>query len=121
MIRGAALLAAGVAGAVIAGTLLGGEAAAGARVHVEPPVPCPKGFGPSNFGVLVVDNSRADSWLEVDRTANALVGSKGTAGSDHDGGGGAIDVRNRDVGGSAQSQPEGGSIGHAPGSEDEGD
>ncbi|MFE5868895.1 hypothetical protein ACFQ6V_09615 [Streptomyces roseifaciens] len=121
MIRGAALLAAGVAGAVIAGTLLGGEAAAGVRVRAEPPEPCPKGIGPSNVGVLVVDNSRADSWLEVDRTANTLIGSKGTAGSDHDGGGGAIDVRNRDVGGSAQSQPEGGWIGHTPGSRDEED
>ncbi|MGK5728481.1 hypothetical protein [Streptomyces sp. URMC 124] len=117
MIRGTALLAAGVAGAVIAGTFLGGEAAAGVRVRAEARKPFPKGIGPSNFGVIVVDNSHADSWLEVDRTANALVGSKGTAGSDHDGGGGAIDVRNRDVGGSAQSQPEGGWIGHAPGGE----
>lgn len=33
----------------------------------------------------LIDNSHADSWLEVDRTANAQLGS-GTAGSDHDGG-----------------------------------
>lgn len=33
----------------------------------------------------LIDNSHADSWLEVDRTANSTVGS-GTAGSDHDGG-----------------------------------
>ncbi|MEU2711668.1 hypothetical protein [Streptomyces sp. NPDC007205] len=34
--------------------------------------------------ITVVDNSHADSWLEVDRTANVQTG-KGTAGSDHDG------------------------------------
>ncbi len=32
----------------------------------------------------LIDNSHADSWLEVDRTGNAQAGS-GTAGSDHDG------------------------------------
>ncbi|MFF2960623.1 hypothetical protein ACFVT1_17300 [Streptomyces sp. NPDC057963] len=45
--------------------------------------------GPS---LVTIDNSNADSWLEVDRTLNVLGPfSKGTAGSDHDGGGGAID------------------------------
>ncbi|MER6031317.1 hypothetical protein [Streptomyces sp. NPDC001851] len=34
--------------------------------------------------ITVVDNSHADSWLEVDRAANVQTG-KGTAGSDHDG------------------------------------
>ncbi|MFD8392041.1 hypothetical protein ACFV2N_23310 [Streptomyces sp. NPDC059680] len=34
--------------------------------------------------ITVIDNSHADSWLEVDRTANVQTG-KGTAGSDHDG------------------------------------
>lgn len=34
--------------------------------------------------ITVVDNSHADSWLEVDRTANVQTG-KGDAGSDHDG------------------------------------
>ncbi|MEU3839547.1 hypothetical protein AB0E88_05875 [Streptomyces sp. NPDC028635] len=34
--------------------------------------------------VTVIDNSQADSVLEVDRTANLQTGS-GTAGSDHDG------------------------------------
>ncbi|GLX47654.1 hypothetical protein Shyhy01_06040 [Streptomyces hygroscopicus subsp. hygroscopicus] len=34
--------------------------------------------------VTLVDNSHADSWLEVDRTANVQTG-KGDAGSDHDG------------------------------------
>ncbi|MFI6356971.1 hypothetical protein ACIBJF_30910 [Streptomyces sp. NPDC050743] len=39
--------------------------------------------------ITVVDNSHADSWLEVDRAANVQTGS-GTAGSDHDGS--AVDV-----------------------------
>ncbi|MFJ8150918.1 hypothetical protein [Streptomyces sp. NPDC094468] len=34
--------------------------------------------------ITVIDNSHADSILEVDRTANLQAG-KGTAGSDHDG------------------------------------
>jgi hypothetical protein len=37
-----------------------------------------------SWEISVVDNSHADSWLEVDRTLNDEVGS-GTAGSDHDG------------------------------------
>ncbi|MEU3709340.1 hypothetical protein [Streptomyces catenulae] len=46
------------------------------------------------LALLTIDNSHADSWLEVDRTLNVLAPlSKGTAGSDHDGGGGAIDQR----------------------------
>ncbi|WP_243437766.1 hypothetical protein, partial [Streptomyces sp. FH025] len=36
--------------------------------------------------ITVIDNSNADSWLEVDRTANLQNGS-GSAGSDHDGAG----------------------------------
>ncbi|MEU9256105.1 hypothetical protein AB0D66_30255 [Streptomyces sp. NPDC048270] len=39
--------------------------------------------------ITVIDNSHADSVLEVDRTANLQSGS-GTAGSDHDGS--AVDV-----------------------------
>lgn len=35
--------------------------------------------------LLRIDNSGADSWLEVDRTLNSQVASEGTAGSDHDG------------------------------------
>ncbi|MFE1380095.1 hypothetical protein ACFW6S_14260 [Streptomyces sp. NPDC058740] len=35
--------------------------------------------------VTVIDNSHADSVLEVDRAANVQYGSSGTAGSDHDG------------------------------------
>ncbi|MER5911049.1 hypothetical protein ABT124_11210 [Streptomyces sp. NPDC001982] len=34
--------------------------------------------------ITVIDNSQADSILEVDRTANLRTG-RGTAGSDHDG------------------------------------
>ncbi|MFB7469888.1 hypothetical protein [Kitasatospora sp. NPDC056184] len=34
--------------------------------------------------VTVIDNSRADSIIEVDRTADLLIG-RGSAGSDHDG------------------------------------
>ncbi|MER7578720.1 hypothetical protein [Kitasatospora sp. NPDC097691] len=39
--------------------------------------------------ISVVDNSNADSWLEVDRTANLQNGS-GSAGSDHDGAGSLV-------------------------------
>lgn len=53
--------------------------------------PPPPSHG-SNHGLLIIDNSNADSWLEVDRTLNTLVDSKGTAGSDHDGDGGDIEV-----------------------------
>ncbi|MEU6928460.1 hypothetical protein [Streptomyces sp. NPDC046385] len=35
--------------------------------------------------VTVIDNSQADSVLEVDRAANFQYGSSGTVGSDHDG------------------------------------
>ncbi|MGC5345610.1 hypothetical protein ACPXCE_17530 [Streptomyces sp. DT24] len=34
--------------------------------------------------LTLIDNSEADSWLEIDRTANIETGG-GTAGSDHDG------------------------------------
>ncbi|MEU0968749.1 hypothetical protein ABZ357_26275 [Streptomyces sp. NPDC005917] len=57
------------AAAVVAAALLGGAAV------------------PAHAGgslVTVIDNSHADSILEVDRTGNIQVG-RGTAGSDHDG------------------------------------
>ncbi|MFF7467506.1 hypothetical protein [Streptomyces sp. NPDC008092] len=57
------------AAAVVAAALLGGAAA-------------PAWAGGSLITVL--DNSNADSILEVDRTANIQAG-RGTAGSDHDG------------------------------------
>ncbi|MBL1084083.1 hypothetical protein JK359_19275 [Streptomyces actinomycinicus] len=44
---------------------------------------------PSGSLITVIDNSQADSWLEVDRAGNVQTGS-GTAGSDHDGS--AVDV-----------------------------
>ncbi|MBL1116354.1 hypothetical protein JK364_28750 [Streptomyces sp. 110] len=62
-------------------------------------------------GLLVIDNSGADSWLEVDRTLNTLLLSRGTAGSDHDGGGGAIDVLAGDITGADPVLPQ---IGHPP-------
>lgn len=61
----------------------------------EPEAPAPV-TGPHN-GLVVIDNSSADSWLEVDRTLNTLLLSRGTAGSDHDGGGGAVEVRTGDI------------------------
>ncbi|MFI0717662.1 hypothetical protein [Streptomyces sp. NPDC021224] len=66
-----------------------------------------------NNGLLVIDNSNADSWLEVDRTLNTMLHSKGTAGSDHDGDGGDIDVTHEPSDGtgpqpaSAPEEPEG--------------
>ncbi|WP_316527475.1 hypothetical protein [Kitasatospora brasiliensis] len=39
--------------------------------------------------LTVVDNSNAESWLEIDRTANVQNGS-GSAGSDHDGAGSLV-------------------------------
>ncbi|MFI9581920.1 hypothetical protein ACIHCQ_08755 [Streptomyces sp. NPDC052236] len=95
------------------------------------------GSGPGrNVGLLVIDNSRADSWLEMDRMLNTLIDSKGTAGSDHDGGGGAIDVQTGDTSAPATapgstSAPEQGSspsplswigtIGHPPWQGENGD
>ncbi|WP_327293768.1 MULTISPECIES: hypothetical protein [unclassified Streptomyces] len=40
---------------------------------------------PTHIAAVEVDNSHADSWLEVDRTANTQTGA-GDAGSDHEGG-----------------------------------
>lgn len=37
-----------------------------------------------DLNLTLIDNSEADSWLEIDRTANTNSGS-GTSGSDHDG------------------------------------
>ncbi|MFK8845275.1 hypothetical protein [Streptomyces sp. Ac-502] len=76
----------------------------------EDETPPPPRAGTS-VGLLVVDNSSADSWLEVDRTLNTLLAGKGTAGSDHDGGGGAIDVRTRDANGPGADPSR---VGHPP-------
>ncbi|MFF7970940.1 hypothetical protein [Streptomyces sp. NPDC007905] len=67
------------AAAVLAVTLLGTGAGAGAAPAVAN----------GSSLITVIDNSQADSILEVDRTANLQTGS-GTAGSDHDGS--AVDV-----------------------------
>ncbi|WP_330460530.1 hypothetical protein OIB37_28810 [Streptomyces sp. NBC_00820] len=53
--------------------------------------------------VTVLDNSHADSILEVDRTANLQTGS-GTAGSDHDGS--AVDVVEALVGAHRQGEED---------------
>ncbi|MEV7087948.1 hypothetical protein AB0O07_19005 [Streptomyces sp. NPDC093085] len=82
-------LRAGFGAATVAGASLLYGATCAAAAPAPAPAPAPAG----NVGLIVVDNSDADSWLEVDRTLNTLIGSKGTAGSDHDGGGGAIDVQ----------------------------
>ncbi|MFF3954705.1 hypothetical protein ACFYY1_16015 [Streptomyces sp. NPDC001890] len=71
------------------GALCQGQLAAGAAWADAPDGGMETHHGPS---LITIDNSNADSWLEVDRTLNVLGPlSKGTAGSDHDGGGGAID------------------------------
>ncbi|MEU9462675.1 hypothetical protein ACFVZJ_05625 [Streptomyces sp. NPDC058322] len=74
---------------VALGALCQGQLAAGAAWADAPDGGMETHHGPS---LVTIDNSNADSWLEVDRTLNVLGPlSKGTAGSDHDGGGGAID------------------------------
>ncbi|WP_225830634.1 hypothetical protein [Streptomyces sp. NK08204] len=62
----------GAAAALVA-ALLGAGAGAGAASAVA-----------HDSLITVIDNSQADSILEVDRTANLQTG-RGTAGSDHDG------------------------------------
>jgi hypothetical protein len=69
--------------------------------EADPPAPS---HG-SNHGLLIIDNSNADSWLEVDRTLNTLVAGKGTAGSDHDGDGGDVDVTRQDPRGGSCAAP----------------
>jgi hypothetical protein len=74
--------------AVALSLLCGGQWAAG-TAHAD----TGEGHAPQfGLSVVTIDNSGADSWLEVDRTLNMLAPlSKGTAGSDHDGGGGAVE------------------------------
>ncbi|MFF4750249.1 hypothetical protein ACWD5R_27770 [Streptomyces sp. NPDC002514] len=62
---------------VIAAALLGAAAAPAAAGG-------PEGGVKGGSLITVLDNSQADSILEVDRTANLQTG-RGTAGSDHDG------------------------------------
>ncbi|GGV89440.1 hypothetical protein GCM10015535_43160 [Streptomyces gelaticus] len=95
---------AALASAVL-GALCQGQWAAGTAWADAPDGGMETHHGPS---LITIDNSNADSWLEVDRTLNVLGPlSKGTAGSDHDGGGGAIDqnvVGSQDVG--VQAAPD---------------
>ncbi|MFH8348930.1 hypothetical protein [Streptomyces sp. NPDC018045] len=114
-----------VAVATVMSVLWGGAAAQAATpspaVPPRPPSPpCesqddeeapPPPRASTAIGLLVVDNSSADSWLEVDRTLNTLLAGKGTAGSDHDGGGGAIDVHTRDANGPGADPSR---VGHPP-------
>lgn len=75
--------------AVLAGVLCAAQFAEGTAWADAPDGGMETRHGPS---LITIDNSNADSWLEVDRTLNVLGPlSKGTAGSDHDGGGGAIE------------------------------
>lgn len=90
----------GAVAVMAAGMLLGGAAWQTAVADTMPSCGCqnpgddeddppPPSHGPNN-GLLIIDNSNADSWLEVDRTLNTLISSQGTAGSDHDGDGGDV-------------------------------
>ncbi|MFS8200407.1 hypothetical protein ACLVWQ_17190 [Streptomyces sp. CWNU-52B] len=75
--------------AVAVGVLCAAQFAEGAARADAPDGGMETTHGPS---LVTIDNSNADSWLEIDRTLNVLAPlSKGTAGSDHDGGGGAIE------------------------------
>jgi hypothetical protein len=86
---GMALPAVRASTAIALGTLCTGAATVGTAWADAPDGGMETAHGPS---AVTIDNSNADSWLEVDRTLNVLGPfSKGTAGSDHDGGGGAIE------------------------------
>ncbi|MFF2570292.1 hypothetical protein [Streptomyces sp. NPDC058084] len=64
------------------------------------------GAAPATAGgslVTVIDNSHADSVVEVDRAANVQYGSSGTAGSDHDGS--AVDAIQALLGGVGARRP----------------
>jgi len=87
----------GIVLAATASVLCGGQAAWGATSASAAPAasgPCPCApdeepeepapvTGP-HIGLVVIDNSFADSWLEIDRTLDTLLLSAGTAGSDHE-------------------------------------
>ncbi|WP_241562212.1 hypothetical protein [Streptomyces hoynatensis] len=91
--------------AALAVGMLCGSAAAGTACADAPDGGMETTHGPS---LITIDNSNADSWLEVDRTLNMLAPfSKGTAGSDHDGGGGAIEQTVTDSAGTGlQAAPD---------------
>ncbi|MGW2330891.1 hypothetical protein ACWC5C_34785 [Streptomyces sp. NPDC001700] len=84
--------ATGIVLAATAGVLCGDQTAWAATPAVSAPCPGTPGDEPeeptpvtgANIGLVVIDNSFADSWLEIDRTLNTLLLSAGTAGSDHE-------------------------------------
>ncbi|MEU2879075.1 MULTISPECIES: hypothetical protein [unclassified Streptomyces] len=83
---------------VLAAALLGGAAHQAAADDGS-------GTAVGNSGlVTVIDNSHADSILEVDRTGNLQTGS-GTAGSDHDGS--AVDMMEALVGAAHDEEEDG--------------
>lgn len=96
-------------GGTAPGTDTGAGAGAGANSAPAAPPCCrdddepaqPEQVHGDNHGLLIIDNSNADSWLEVDRTLNTMLRSKGTAGSDHDGDGGDVDVTHAPAAGTA--------------------
>ncbi|MFI9201390.1 hypothetical protein [Streptomyces sp. NPDC053048] len=113
---------AGVVLALAAGALLGGHAGqASAAAPRHPDADEETGYGPPAgaraplLGLLVIDidNSHADSWLEVDRTLNTLLGGRGTAGSDHEGGEG-IEIITRGLSEAATPGTRPRPAGHAP-------
>ncbi|MFI0773696.1 hypothetical protein [Streptomyces sp. NPDC021212] len=88
----------GIVVAATASVLCGGQAAwlAAPAASAAPTAaaPCPgapdeEPEGPAqvtgpHIGLVVIDNSFADSWLEIDRALDTLLLSAGTAGSDHE-------------------------------------
>ncbi|WP_154686041.1 hypothetical protein [Streptomyces himastatinicus] len=91
----------GIVLAATAGVLCGGQtawpaASASATPAASGPCPCAPDAEPEepapvagpHIGLVVIDNSFADSWLEIDRTLDTLLLSAGTAGSDHESGSG---------------------------------
>ncbi|GAB1326756.1 hypothetical protein [Streptomyces sp. NPDC093260] len=83
---------------VLAAALLGGAAHQAAADDSS-------GTTVGNSGLItVIDNSHADSILEVDRTGNLQTGS-GTAGSDHDGS--AVDMMEALVGAAHDEEEDG--------------
>jgi hypothetical protein len=84
--------ATGITLAATASVLCGGQAAWAAAPSASAPRPGTSDEEPeepvpvagSHIGLVVIDNSFADSWLEIDRTLDTLLLSAGTAGSDHE-------------------------------------
>ncbi|MFE4829715.1 hypothetical protein [Streptomyces sp. NPDC056672] len=107
LVRGASTAGAVVAAAAsvlcAGGTATAGPAVTPVEAQDDEDEARPEPTGNRSVGLIVIDNSSADSWLEIDRTLNTLLLAKGTAGSDHDGGGGAIDVQAGDGSGAGSA------------------